>query len=122
MPDILQAYGIAYTGLYGYWGPSSNFDHSHPIMENVSEIYSSNAVNTLRVVSPAYWIASDSSNTYTLIAGAEVAGEVLCLSDDFASDLYSYDNSIMLANIVVWMAMKQPHDLLSVWKHQALLS
>jgi thermitase len=111
MQDILRVYGIAYTGLYGGYGPSSNFDHSHPIMENVSQIYSSSAVNTLHVASPAYWIASDMSNAYTLIAGAEVVGEVLCLSDDFAADIYSYDNRIMLANIVVWMTTKQPHDL-----------
>jgi thermitase len=108
---ILVAYGIAYTNYYGDPGPSNNFDHSHPIMEGVNYIYSSYPVNSLQTVPPGYWIANDVSNMHVLIAGAEAGGYVLCLSDDFASDLYAYDNMMMFTNIISWMVFRYEHDL-----------
>ena len=109
--DILNEYGIAYTGYYGYAGSSSNFDHSHPLMEGVNYIYASSPVNSLQTVPPAYWIANDAYNVYMLIAGAEARGYVLCMSDDFAASVYSDDNEIMFANMVEWMAFRYEHDL-----------
>lgn len=109
--QILSDYGIAYTGYYGYGGSSNNFDHLHPLMKDVNYIYASYPVNSLQAVPPGYWIASDAYNIYTLIAGSEVGGYVLCMSDDFAYDLYSEDNEVMFANMVQWMAVKHEHDL-----------
>jgi len=108
---ILLAYGISYTGFYGDSGSSNNFDHSHPIMEDVNYIYASAPVNSLQAVAPGYWIANDVSNMHMLIAGAETEGYVLCLSDDFAADLYAYDNKVMFTNIIRWMTYKCEHDL-----------
>ncbi len=108
--EILREFGISYTGYYGYAGSSSNFDHLHPIMSGVNSIYASNPVNSLQTVLPGYWIANDASDMYVLIAGSEVSGYVLCMSDDFAADLYSDDNEIMFANMVEWM-VKYEHDL-----------
>jgi thermitase len=109
--QILSDYGIAYTGYYGYGGSSNNFDHLHPLMKDVNYIYASYPVNSLQAVPPGYWIASDAYNVYTLIAGSEAGGYVVCMSDDFAADLYSEDNEIMFTNMVQWMAVKQEHDL-----------
>jgi thermitase len=110
--QILGEYGIQYTGMFGDYGRSSNFDHSHPIMRGVNYIYASGPVNSLRTTSPAYWIANGISNMYMLIAGAESGGTVLCMSDDFAADLNYEDNKIMFTNVVDWMAAKYDHDLL----------
>jgi hypothetical protein len=109
--EILGEYGITYAGSYGNYGSSSNFDHSHPIMTDVNYIYASYPVNSLHAVPPAYWIANDAFNVQMLIAGAEVNGYVLCLSDDFAADVYYDDNEIMFANMVEWIAVKYEHDL-----------
>lgn len=108
---ILLGYGIAYTGYSGNSGPSDKFDHSHPIMEGVNYIYASYPVNSLQTLNPGYWIANDFNDAHMLIAGAETRGYVLCLSDDFASDLYEFDNRVMFANIIPWMALRPEHDL-----------
>ncbi|MEA2090717.1 MAG: S8 family serine peptidase [Thermoproteota archaeon] len=109
--EILSTYGISYTGYPGYPGSSSNFDNLHPIMRGVTSIYASYPVNSLQTTSPAYWIANDAYNLRMLIAGAEVGGYVLCLSDDFAADLYYDDNTIMLGNIINWMTVQYEHEL-----------
>lgn len=93
--EILDTYGISYTGISAPGGSSSHFDPLHPIMQGVSLIYASNPVNSLQIAAPAYWIANDVSDTYILIAGAEVGGYVLCLSNDFAASLYDDDNEVM---------------------------
>jgi hypothetical protein len=111
--QILGEYGIQYTGMWADYGSSSNFDHSHPLMNGVNYIYASGPVNSLRTTSPGYWIANDRSNTHVLIAGAEADGTVLCMSDDFAADLNYEDNRIMFANVIDWMATKYDHDLLA---------
>jgi thermitase len=110
--QILGEYGIQYTGMFGDYGSSSNFDHSHPIMNGVNYIYASGPINSLRATSPGYWIANDRSNTHMLIAGAETDGTVLCMSDDFAADLNYEDNRIMFTNLIDWMSPKYDHDLL----------
>jgi len=108
---ILGEYGITYTGSYGNPGSSSNFDHSHPLMTDVNYIYASYPVNSLQAVPPGYWIANDAYNVHMLIAGAEVGGYVLCMSNDFAAYVYDDDNEIMFTNMVEWMAVKYEHDL-----------
>jgi len=110
--QILMEYGFGYTGYYGEPGRTSNFDHSHPIMNNVNYIYSSYPADSLRATPPGYWIANDASNVHMLIAGAESGGTVLCMSDDFGYDVYAEDNDIMFANVVDWMAAQYDHDLL----------
>jgi thermitase len=110
--QILGEYGIQYTGISGDYGSSSNFDHSHPIMNGVNYIYASGPTISLRTTSPGYWIANDRSNTHMLIAGAETDGTVLCMSDDFAADLNYEDNRIMFTNVIDWMAAKYDHDLM----------
>jgi subtilisin family serine protease len=109
--EILSGYGITYTGFWGAGGPSDNFDRLHPIMHGVDYIYAGHPVNSLQVNPPGYWIASDARNEYTIIAGAEAGGEVLCLSDDFAAYLYNSDNEKMFKNIVEWMGVKYEHEL-----------
>lgn len=113
--EILSNYGIASTGYWGYPGSSNNLDHSHPIMEGVDSIYASNPVNSLEVDPPGYWLAYDSHNENMLIAGAEVGGYVLCLSDDFAMAIHYDDNNVMLTNIIDWMTVKYEHDLAVSW-------
>ncbi|MEM2129937.1 MAG: S8 family serine peptidase, partial [Candidatus Bathyarchaeia archaeon] len=109
--QIIGYYGIGYTGFYGVAGSSNNFDHYHPLMIGVNSIYASYPVNTLRAATPAYWIANDAANANMLIAAAEVGGTVLCLSDDFAADLYLDDNEIMFANLVDWAVATYEHEL-----------
>ena len=107
--EILGMYGISYTGISAPGGSTSNFDHSHPIMQGVSFIYAAAPVNSLQITDPAYWIANDVSNTYIIIAGAEIGGYVLCLSNDFAAHVYDDDNEVMFQNIVNWMTVKYEH-------------
>ena len=109
--QILSTYGITYTGIPGTPGSTSNFDPSHPIMQNVSSIYASYPINSLQVTAPAYYIVNDATNTHILIAGAEVGGYVLCLSNDFAADVYWDDNAIMFKNIAEWMTIRYEHEL-----------
>jgi len=109
--SILIEFGITYTGRYGNPGSSSNIDHSHPLMTGVKTIYSSAPVNSLRAISPSYWIANDTANMNVLIAGAQFDGRVLCMSDDFAYDLQMDDNEIMLINMVEWLKVERTHDL-----------
>jgi thermitase len=109
--QILASYGISYTWVYGTPGSTSNFDHYHPIMQGVSSLYASGPVNSLQIVAPAYYIANDAYNTHMLIAGAEVGGYILCLSDDFAADTYADDNEIMFKNIIEWITTTYEHEL-----------
>jgi len=109
--EILGTYGISYTGISAPGGSSSYFDPLHPIMQGVSLIYAGSPVNSLQITAPAYWIANDISDTHILIAGAEVGGYVLGLSNDFAYYLYDDDNEIMFKNILDWMAVKYEHEL-----------
>ena len=109
--EILVTYGISYAWISALGGSSSHFDPLHPIMQGVSLIHAGHPVNSLQITAPAYWIANDASDMYILIAGAEVEGYVLCLSNDFALDLYDADNEIMFKNIVDWMAVKYEHEL-----------
>jgi len=109
--EILGTYGISYTGISGTGGSTSNFDPLHPIMQGVSLIFASNPVNSLRVTAPAYYIANDIYNEHILIAGAETGGYVLCLSNDFAFDLYADDNEIMFENIIDWVTVRYEHEL-----------
>ena len=109
--EILSTHGISYTGIMGTAGSTKNFDPSHPIMQNVNSIYASFPVNSLQVTAPAYYIVNDATNTHILIAGAEVGGCVLCLSNDFAANVYRDDNAIMFTNIVEWMIVRYEHEL-----------
>jgi len=109
--EILGTYSISYTGISAPGGSSSHFDPLHPIMQGVSFIYASAPVDSLQTTAPAYGIANDVSNTHILIAGAEVGGYVLCMSNDFAADLYAEDNEIVFKNIVDWMTVKYEHEV-----------
>ena len=108
--EILSEYGIRYTGFWPYAGSSDNIDRSHPIMKGVNYIYVPSPINSLSSAPPSYWIANDPSNTYIMIAGAEVAGKVICMSDDFAAYVYDDDNEIMFANVIYWLKPPE-HDL-----------
>jgi len=108
--EILSEYGIRYTGFWPYAGSSSNINRSHPIMKGVNYIYIPNPRNSLSIAPPSYWIANDPSNIYIMIAGAEVAGKVICMSDDFAAYVYDDDNEIMFANMIYWLKPPE-HDL-----------
>jgi len=105
--EILNAYGMAYTGYGGYSGSSSYLNYSHPIMQGVNSIYIPNPINSLYVTPPGDWIANDASNMYTIIAGSQ---HVLCVSDDLAAYVYSDDNGKMFTNIISWLAPPE-HDL-----------
>jgi len=109
--QIFSEYGISYTGQWPYNGPSGNLNRSHPIMSGVGRIYAPDPVNSLRIRSPGCWLASDSSNTYTLIACAESSGHVVFMSDDFAMSVYNEDNEVMFANLVAWMTVSRDHDI-----------
>jgi len=114
--EILQEYGISYTGTGARTGYSVNFDFLHPIMRGLSSVYVTPwppwgeiTFNSLRVASPAYWIANDSSNENVVIAASEMKGRVLCLCSNFAD--YTLSNSQMFKNILAWMTGEPKHEI-----------
>jgi len=109
--EILENYGISYAGTRALTGYTTNFDSIHPIMDYVDEVFVRSWIpwaevtyNSLKVVSPAYWIVNDTSNEHIVVAGAEVNGHVLCLSGNFAKNIWT--NAQMFKNILEWMTFQ----------------
>ena len=116
---ILEEYGIRYADTNALTDYTTNFDPLHPIMRGVDAVLiydptweHSTTFNSLKVVSPAYWIANDSSNEHVVVAGAESTGHILCLCGGFIGSGWTEPlNPVMFKNIFEWITRRIDHDL-----------
>jgi parallel beta-helix repeat protein len=112
--EIAANYGITFLGnSIGSSGSSTNIDHFHPLMENVTSIYIPGIYDALEVSGFAEPILWDSTGLGLYGAAVNIGdGHLLVLADDFDYTILDADNEQLFLNILGWPSWEPPaHDL-----------
>lgn len=102
--QIAMNNGISFTGNnLAPGGVTTNINTDNPLMEGVSSIYIPSIFNALDLSGVAVEMFRGPTNVDIIGASVEIGSGLLCvLCDDFAGAIYSEDNEIMFANLLLW--------------------